>query len=176
MSTEIEVKMKIDSFADTEYLLYCKHAEFVGEYLITDYLFDNKDESLIKSDKCLRLRHKKIDMIEYLILTYKGVREKSEFKKRQEINLAIKSTQKELILTLLSAIGYEIILTIEKIRSIWKYNECEIMLDNFGAYGNFIEIEGPNEKQIANVRNVLGLANSPSISKSYAEWYKILRD
>jgi hypothetical protein len=38
--------------------------------------------------------------------------------------------------------------------------------------GDFVEIEGPNEEEITNVQNNLGLNDLPHISKSYASLLK----
>ena len=166
MCTEIEAKLKVDSLAETENKLGELGAKFLGEQLQTDYFFDDANETLTKSDRCLRLRKQKTGKNENYFLTYKGTKEKSNLKKRQEIESEISDAAS--FRKLLSALGYEQVLIVEKKRRLWQYENCEVALDQLPDLGDFVEIEGPDEKDIANVQDILGLAESPHISKSYA--------
>jgi adenylate cyclase class IV len=69
---------------------------------------------------------------------------------------------------LLSALGYRQKLCVEKKRYLWRLGECEVALDRLQELGDFVEIEGPGDKQIAEVQESLGLAELPHIKKSYA--------
>jgi adenylate cyclase class IV len=59
-------------------------------------------------------------------------------------------------------------LVFEKKRRIWRLGQCEVALDELPLLGNFLEIEGPDDKKIANVQKKLELTNLPHISESYA--------
>ena len=76
------------------------------------------------------------------------------------------------IYKLLQELGYEQILIVEKIRRLWHLGNCEVALDRLPLLGDFVEIEGPGEKEITNVQNSLGLTDLPHISKSYASLLK----
>jgi len=166
MCTEIEAKLKVDSLQEIKRKLTELGAEFLEEQLQTDYYFDDAETTLTESDRCLRLRRQMVGKSEKFFLTYKGAREKDEFKKRQEIEIEVgdaDSAQK-----LLSALGYEKVLVFEKKRRIWRLGECEVSLDELPLLGGFVEIEGPDGESIADARRNLGLANVPHIGESYA--------
>jgi adenylate cyclase class 2 len=166
MATEIEAKLKVDSLPQIERKLSELGAEFLAEQLQTDDHFDDAIATLTKSDRCLRLRRQQVDGNERCLLTYKGAKEKSNFKKRQEIEIEIKdadSAEK-----LLLALGYEKVSLIEKKRRLWQLGGCEVALDRLPLLGDFVEIEGPDDERIADVQKSLGLADLPHIAKSYA--------
>jgi len=166
MNTEIEAKLKVDSLPEIEHKLTELGAEFLAEQLQTDYHFDDVNATLTKTDRCLRLRKQMVDKNESFFLTYKGAKEKSNFKKRQEIELGIKDA--DLARKLFSALGYEQVLVVEKKRRVWQLGTCEVALDQLPLLGDFVEIEGPDEEKIATVQKSLGLADLPHITESYA--------
>ena len=167
MTTEIEAKLKVDSPQDIERRLAELGAEFLEEQLQTDYYFDDAKAGLTKTDRCLRLRQQFTDDQEKLLLTYKGAKEKDNFKKRKELEIEVKdldSTGK-----LLSALGYGQTLVVEKKRRIWQLGSCRVCLDELPLLGSFVEIEGPDSQKIADVQRSLGLADSTHITESYAK-------
>jgi len=166
MCFEIEAKLKVDSLPPIERKLGELGAEFLAEQVQTDYHFDNSGANLTTTDRCLRLRRESVGGSERLFLCYKGPKEKSNFKKRQEIEVEIidaDATEK-----LLSALGYRKVSTVEKTRRLWRLGGCEVALDRLPLLGDFVEIEGPDDKRIADVQKSLGLARLPHIPKSYA--------
>ena len=174
MCVEIEAKLKVDSLPEVEQKLAELGAEFLTEQLQTDYLFDDIDSALTTTDRCLRLRCQSVAGSERFFLTYKGAKEKSNFKKRQEIEIEIKdaeSTRK-----LLSALGYVKVLVVEKNRRLWRLGGCAVALDQLPLLGAFVEIEGPDDKKITDVQQSLGLTNLPHITKSYAQLTKEERE
>ena len=170
MCTEIEAKLKVDSLSEVEHKLGDLGARFLGEQLQTDYFFDDVNATLINADKCLRLRKQMVEKSESYFLTYKGAKEKSILKKRQEIESEI--NEADSIHNLLLALGYEQVLIVEKKRRLWLLCSCEVALDQLPLLGDFVEIEGPDEEKITNVQNSLGLIDLPHISKSYASLLK----
>jgi predicted adenylyl cyclase CyaB len=104
---------------------------------------------------------------EQCFLCYKGGREKSEFKKRVEIETEIKDSHS--LLRLLSALGYEQKLVVEKKRRLWRLGGCDVTLDKLPLLGDFVEIEGPDVNNIADVQARLGLATLTAIAESYAQ-------
>jgi adenylate cyclase class 2 len=167
MYIEIEAKLKIDSLLEVEQKLTDLGAEFLAEQLQTDYLFDDANAALTATDRCLRLRRQSVKDGEKFFLTYKGAKEKDNFKKRQELEIEI--LQADRMEELLSALGYVKVLTVEKKRRVWKYGGCSVALDRLPLLGDFIEIEGPDDATIAGVQQGLGLADLPHIAKSYAQ-------
>jgi adenylate cyclase class 2 len=170
MCTEIEAKLKVDSLSEVEHKLGELGAKFIAEQLQTDYFFDDVNATLTKADRCLRLRKQKVEENESYFLTYKGAKEKSDLKRRQEIESEIKDADS--IHKLLLALGYKEVLIVEKKRGLWQFGNCEVALDQLPLLGVFVEIEGPNEEEITNVQNNLGLNDLPHISKSYASLLK----
>jgi len=174
MCVEIEAKLKVDSLVPVEQKLTELGAEFRAEQLQTDFLFDDVNAALTTTDRCLRLRRQSVAGSERFFLTYKGAKEKSNFKKRQEIEVEIgeaDATQK-----LLSALGYEKVMVVEKKRRLWQLGGCSVALDRLPLLGAFVEIEGPDDKTIADVQQMLALADLPHIAKSYAQLTKEERD
>lgn len=170
MGTEIEAKLKVSSLQQIKQRLERLDARFLEEQLQTDYHFDDANRTLQKTDRCLRIRRQLSNQTERFFLTYKGAREKSRLKKRQEIEIKIEdadSTEK-----LLSALGYKKVLTIEKKRRIWQIGECEVALDELPLLGEFVEIEGPDEEKIADIQKSLQLSDLPHIPQSYASLMK----
>ena len=170
MCVETEAKLKVDSLPDVERKLRHLGAEFLAAQSQCDDHFDDANATLMKTDRCLRLRHQAIGDSKKFFLTYKGAKEKSDFKKRREIEIEINSA--ELTQKLLSALGYEKMLIVEKERRLWRFGHCDVALDHLPGLGDFLEIEGPDEETIANVQKRLGLAQLPSIAKSYAQMIK----
>ena len=170
MCTEIEAKLKVDSLGEIEHKLTGLGAEFQAKQLQNDYFFDDVNSTLTKSDRCLRLRKQMVGKNESFFLTYKGAKEKSDLKRRQEIELEIKDADS--VRKLLSALGYEQVLVIEKKRRIWQLGDCEVALDRLPLLGDFVEIEGLDEEKITTVQKSLGLTDLPHIVKSYAALMK----
>jgi len=166
MCTEIETKLKVDSLEQIAEKLTVIDAEFFQEQMQTDFYFDDANTALTKSDRCLRLRRQRTGEEERLFLTYKGAKEKDEFKKRQEIEIEV--TDADSVEKLLSAIGYSRALVVEKKRQIWRLGKCSVALDELSSLGSFVEIEGPDGQRITDVQKKLGLAHLSHIPKSYA--------
>lgn len=166
MCIEIEAKLKIDSFAPVTEKLTQLGAEFVEDQTQTDTYFDDADKSMAGGDKCLRIRTESVGSESRTFLTFKGPRENRRFKTRKEIDIRLGDADSAY--KLLSALGYQQALIVEKNRSFWRYAGCKIGLDQLASLGKFVEIEGPDETRIADVQKKLGLENLPHIPVSYA--------
>lgn len=163
---EIEAKLKVDALEPIAQNLAQIGATAGGEVVQTDYYFDDKSGSLSNSDKALRLRHEVQDKDEKVILAYKGPREGGAFKRRQEVQFGVDNVQQ--VIALLSALGYEKTLVVQKRRKLWYLEGCEIALDDLPQLGTFVEIEGPSEQAIAEVQKRLGLEGHAHVKESYA--------
>jgi adenylate cyclase class 2 len=166
MSSEIEAKLKVESLPEIERRLAELGAEFVAEQRQIDCYFDDARTSLTGTDRCLRLRRQLTDHSERTFLTYKGAKEGGQFKRRQEIE--IEMTDADSIEKLLLALGYTKVLAFEKERRAWRLGRCIVALDRLPLLGSFVEIEGPDDEAIANVRARLLLASVPHTGRSYA--------
>jgi adenylate cyclase class 2 len=166
MSIEIEAKLKVDSLQEIAEKLTRLGAEFIEEQMQKDHYFDDADSSLLKTDRCLRVRTSVTGPDEKMFLTYKGPKEKTDLKKRQEIELELADSGAAG--KLLSHLGYKNALAVEKKRSLWRLDDCLVALDHLPLLGNFVEIEGPNEEKIKSVQESLGLQHFSHIPESYA--------
>lgn len=174
MSVEIEAKLKVDSLPQIERRLRELGAEFLAEQQQADHHFDDAGRTLTSGDRCLRIRRQSVAGSEQFFLAYKGPKESSNFKKRQEIEVEIKdadSTQ-----NLLAELGYEKVFTVEKTRRLWQFGGCHVALDCLPLLGDFVEIEGPDDVRIADVQESLRLEHLPHIAKSYAMLIREKRD
>ncbi|MCK4752465.1 MAG: class IV adenylate cyclase, partial [Planctomycetes bacterium] len=158
--------LKVDSLQEVEKKLTELGAEFLEQQLHRDYYLDDANGILKEGDRCLRLRRQKVENRETVFLTYKGAKEKDNFKKRQEIEVEVKDIDS--ITKLFSALGYEKALAFEKRRQVWRFGECEVALDELPLLGSFVEIEGDSDEKISDVQMSLGLSDLPHIGESYA--------
>jgi len=166
MSVEIEAKLKVDSLDEIKNRLTELGAEFLQEQLHTDSYFDDASDTFKNSDRALRLRCLSVEGKEKIFLTYKGPKEKTNLKERQELEIEINdvdSAEK-----LLSAIGFEKAMVLQKKRQLWQLEQCKVSLDELPLLGTFVEIEGPDREKIAGVQRGLQLENVPHIPQSYA--------
>jgi adenylate cyclase class 2 len=166
MHTEIEAKLKVDSLQEVERKLAEVGAKFVEEQFQIDTYFDDAGAVLKSSDRALRLRRQSAGQKDNTFLTYKGAKEKSDFKKRQEIEIEVGDGDS--VEKLLSELGYEKALVFEKRRQIWKLDDCIVCLDELPLLGCFVEIEGPDGGSISDVQKKLGMSDLQHIVESYA--------
>ena len=166
MKVEIETKLKVESLDAVAGRLDKLGAKFNGLACEMDIYFDSPDKSLIESDRGLRLRKRKLDGRESIILTYKGPRQKTRLKSRQEIEVQIDDF--EAMVEMLTTLGYEKRISFEKQRRFYEFDDCLVTLDELPELGGFVEIEGPDEKRITSVAEKLNLSNIDHIDKSYA--------
>jgi len=167
MPIEIEAKLKVDSLTPIRARLQEQGAELSGEYLETNIFFDTEDRSLLAADKGLRLRraHEIHSNKDEFILTYKGPRQHGQLKTRDERELTVGNAGDAL--ALLQSLGYVVILAFEKRRQTWKLQDCKVELDELPHLGFFVEIEGPSEPQVLNLRKSLGLSDRSIVKASY---------
>jgi adenylate cyclase class 2 len=166
MSVEIEAKLKVESLAEVAAVISGLGGKLKYKVLQKDCYFDDVAESLMNSDRCLRLRRQSTNNLEEVVLTYKGPKEKTKLKKRQEINVVVEDADSAEKLA--TALGYKKALSFEKKREIWQLDECQICLDELPLLGSFVEIEGPDEEKITRLQEKLGLGDVPHIPRSYA--------
>ena len=166
MFTEIEAKIRGESSGPIVEAIKEAKAEFLCELIQKDSYFDESSK-FKDSEQALRLRVSSCEEKRKNILAYKGPPQKSEFKRRQEIETEVSDSGNAE--KLLQAIGYEKVLTFEKRRRLWQLDGCEIALDELPLLGYFVEIEGPDATAISKVQKKIGLEDLPHIRQSYAD-------
>ena len=173
MMTEIEAKFKIHNPAEVrEKLLSCQ-ADYIQTVLQEDTYLDTDERQLYRNDTGLRLRIvKKInpkgpDDKQIITLTYKGPRREGDLKIREEQEVIVNSA--ETVLAILARLGYRPTISFQKRRESFTLKNARIELDELPKMGFFLEIEADDEQTVQSVRELLGLANSPTITKTYAE-------
>lgn len=166
MEHEIECKVKVDSLADVIAKLGEIGAGFVGSFVLRDAYFDFAEDKLKTADCGLRIRRQIGDEGEKVIVTYKGPREDNPFKSRQELETSV--GEFEFMSKILLALGMKTNIVIEKKRDLWLFGGCQVCLDELPLLGTFVEIEGENADDIAEVLNALGLSALEHIDDGYA--------
>ena len=171
MKIEIEAKIRVESLEPVAELLKAQGATLESVQHHLDSYFVDAERTLTRTDRGLRLRRQTIDGNATVILTYKGAREKTKFKSRQEVEVQVEDHAA--MADILEAIGFTKRLEFEKKRQLWDLADCEICLDQLPLIGSFIEVEGPSENAIENVLDMLGLSGSDHISCGYS---RLMRD
>ncbi len=167
MALEIEAKLKVVSHQMVRRQLRAMGATCVGTVLETNIIFDDAARSLLAGDRGLRVR--RIDPIDGeappATLTYKGAKDPSALKQRQEIEVAVDDP--DTACELLRALGFVEVLCFQKRRETWVWQQCRVELDLLPYLGRFIEIEAPETADVLTTQNELGLAGEPVIADSY---------
>jgi adenylate cyclase, class 2 len=163
---EIELKLKVDSLLPIAEKLKKSGAKFEGDFIQIDSYYDDSEDSLVNSDRCLRIRKHRNGGSEIIELTYKGARENHRFKTRREIGLKVEKADE--LAQVFEELGYKERLTFEKKRGLWTFAGCKVALDELPLLGKFVEIEGPNDTLIENAQKQLGLDNLVHTPQSYA--------
>jgi adenylate cyclase class 2 len=167
MPTELEAKMKLRDAAAIRERLRALGAIDRGERFEVNAFFDTPDRTLLKKDSGLRIRSMtKPDGATTHVITFKGPLLPGPLKHRTEIEFGIADAS--LARQLVEQLGYTLNLRFEKRRHTYDAGPCEVVLDELPHLGSFIEIEGPDEASVMQLREQLGLKDEPLISTGYA--------
>lgn len=131
-----------------------------------DTYFMDTHKLLHKNDCGLRIRQQVISGIHTALITYKGARTEGKYKTRPEFETGIDNVK--MMENIFEELGYHSRLVVEKKRSIWKLDACDVCLDELPELGCFIEVEGPDEEAVQHVLEKLNLDNESHISDGYA--------
>ncbi|QVL32867.1 class IV adenylate cyclase [Telmatocola sphagniphila] len=140
---EMEQKYRIDDPRKIEELLRSEGAQYDRKEKHVDLFFSAPDRNFGETDEVLRLRC--VD--DQSVLTYKGPRQNSEIKARKEIEAELKSgnRDRQALIGILQALGYQSALSVEKTRDNWKWNfqqlDIHVCLDRLESVGDFLELE-----------------------------------
>lgn len=176
MPVEIEVKMHVLDLEPVRAKLEELGAEHKGRREEVNTFVDTDDRALLAGDEGLRIRsHRDVSSgrMEY-VMTYKGPRQAGVAKSRDEIEVTVDDADAAAML--LDRLGYHRTLTFEKRRESWALRGCSVELDELPKLGTFVEVEGPDEATVMQVRDELGLDSAPMEKRSYAallaDWLK----
>lgn len=167
MPLEIEAKMKVNDLDAVRRRLLAAGAGRIGQFLETNIFFDTEDRSLLAADQGLRLRiNRNLEStFEQYIMTFKGPRLQGSLKTRQEQELVV--TDPDAAAALLSRLGYAQVLSFQKKRESWTLDDCHVELDEMPHLGAYVEIEGPSEQAVLDLRSRLELADRALVRASY---------
>ncbi len=164
MNLEVEAKFKVKDLETIENQLKDLNAEFVHIVRQTDTYFSSR--KVMRKGTGMRIRKEKTADGELTMITFKGPRQRGEFKSRTEIELEIDDADKALLL--LSELTLSPTLVIDKLRKIYDLDDCQVCLDKVNRLGMFVEIEGPNDRSIDAVRAKIGLKDHRHLNRGYA--------
>ena len=130
--------------------------------------FDTPDGELASGYRVLRLRQD-----DAARLTFKGP---SSFDQgvRQRTEIEFVASDFEAARQFLEALGYQVVMMYEKYRTTYELDGTHITLDEM-PYGDFMEIEGPDNASILAVNARLGLDWERRASDSYTVIFEQLR-
>lgn len=166
MPNELEAKIKVDSLDDVRRRLSELAATRVCRVLESNRIFDTADRTLFRAGCGLRIRTCTGDGdVPRATLTYKGPQAESRLKSREEIETGLDDA--ESASAILHALSYVPVIAFEKRRERWRFERCIIELDELPRLGCYVEIEGPDEAAVNDVQQRLGLADRPTIARSY---------
>ncbi|MCY0850150.1 class IV adenylate cyclase [Sulfuracidifex metallicus] len=137
---EIKMKLKSPSLNDLERELQQRSIPIISTEEQEDIYFNYKYRNFKQSDEAIRLR--KIG--NKYELTYKGPKQGSFGKSREEITISISNTDISNIRIIMERIGLYETFIVKKIRKNFKIEKFIISLDRVEGLGEFIEIEGDN--------------------------------
>jgi adenylate cyclase class 2 len=166
MAVEIEAKLKVDSLTPVLAILRTLDARFLAHQDQEDLYWDTAQSQMVSEDKCLRIRIETTEQSTQTFITYKGPKQATDLKCREEIEMPVPDCDQAR--ALLEGLGYEHKLAVHKHREQWSYKQCLIGLDQVTGLGPFVEIEGPDSDVIRDVQKDLGLGHVPHCQESYA--------
>lgn len=143
-----------------------------------DVYWNGNDRDFRKTDEALRLRSVEnlADAATQSLLTYKGAKQDARSSTRQEYEVAVDNM--DTAGSLLSALGYQAIFTVDKMRTEVQKDGITACLDTVAGLGSYLELETLLESEAgrdAAVDALLALLDSLRVSrdaltrKSYLE-------
>ncbi len=149
--------------------------EFMRKEEQEDIYFQHPCRNFAETDEALRIRIKRFNGHLEAFLTYKGPKLDNMSKTRREIEVPISDVK--LYLDILNSLGFEKVITIEKIREKYYVEKgITITLDEVKGLGKFVEVEelateeAEIKKEVEKLKNILlALGVRQFERKSYLE-------
>lgn len=180
MATEIEIKLRLADAAALRERLEACGARRAGQVREVNSIFDRPDGSLQRADCALRIRRvAPLGAVESspspspggapesAWLTFKGPRTGSSPQTREELEVRVQDA--DALVAILARLGLLERVVYEKRREAWRLEGCEVALDELPGLGRFVEIEGPDEQAVRNLRTRLGLEQAERVNETYVE-------
>lgn len=171
MPHEIEAKYPVRNLTPLRRRLRAVGAVFLGTVVQTDRFYDLPDGTYHRRGCGLRLRSLQVARrgAETLDVrpevTFKGpLKAARRVKVRREIQTRLDDERSARLL--LAACGLVQTACYRKRRSRYRLGQCRVELDEVPSLGTFVEIEGPDERTIEAVRDLLRI-ETEHISASY---------
>ena len=166
---EREIKFYLHDIEKLAQRLHACGAELVRpRTLEKNFRLDTMEKSLEQSGRMLRLRQD-----DRARVTYKAnAHADGGLIFRTELEFTVDNfliAQK-----LFEALGYQVTISYEKYRRVYRMGEVEVMLDEL-PLGTFVEVEGPNRVLIKGVAQMLGLNWSTGVAISYLGLFDVVR-
>jgi adenylate cyclase class 2 len=167
---EQEAKFRISDLAALEQRLKTLGARCKQERTYELNLrFDTPDGRLASAYQVLRLRQDQRSR-----LTFKDAADpNSAVSSRKEIEVEVGDLATAR--AILEALGYQVVVCYEKYRAAYQLGDVEVSLDEM-PYGNFSEIEGPDEESIHAATEQLGLKWEARSKLSYLAIFGAVKD
>ena len=129
---------------------------------------DTDDHELANDGRLLRVRSD-----DKVSVTYKAdARVEGGVIARTEIEF--EADDARVVQKLFEALGYKVVVTYEKYRSRYKLGDVVVVLDEL-PFGDFVEIEAPNNTLIEGVSQMLGLDFSKGMAINYLGLFDIFK-
>jgi adenylate cyclase class IV len=163
---EIEIKLQCTSHDAVTQMLQTLRAEDLGAVREWNEFFDTRDRELSSRRMALRVRtiahangHRES------LITLKGAGGSGNIQNRPSLDISAQPV--DVVSELFFRLGYQRTGAFEKWRHSWIVDGVRVELDRLPHYGLFIEIEGPDERQINAVQTKLRLESLPVERTSY---------
>lgn len=138
-------------------------ASYVSSEKQTDTYFHHPKRDFKKTDEALRIR----EADGSLKLTYKGPKQKSDLKTREEIEFPVSADAS----ALLQRLGFTPAFQIKKKRHTYKLNGLTLCCDDVEGLGEYLEVESnspSDHDKITDLSRRLGLSDKTT-TKSYSQ-------
>ena len=164
---EIEIKLRATDLAAVRQSLKQAGARFLETVEELNEFFDRPNNSLRTADSGLRIRtlRRGGTSADEALLTWKGPLQPGAMHNRPSIDLAARPAA--LASGFLFALGFIRTSGFEKRRESWEFDACRVELDELPHFGAFVEIEGPDEATVLQVRAQLGLTDLEIVPQTY---------
>lgn len=166
---EREIKYYVADLATIgERLRLCGADQTRPRTLERNLRLDRGDHELAGQGRLLRIRTD-----DKVSVTYKaGARVEGGVIARTEIEF--EADDARMVQKLFEALGYRVMVTYEKYRSVHKLGDVVVVLDEL-PFGDFVEIEAPNNILIEGVSQMLGLDFSRGMAINYLGLFDVLK-
>ena len=171
---EIEIKLAVEDHAAVAAAVVEAGGQFVGSFEQTDQFYDTPDWTLRDAGCGLRIRRlRRLDESDggqgevdlRPEVTFKG-RRRTDTRAKVRPEYQTRLDDAEALEKVFAACGMEPTVVVRKKRTSYRLGGCMVELDELAGIGRFVEIEGPDEREVFELARRLGLGGEP-VSESY---------